>query len=535
MKRHVFISIAALLALAAPAAAQPVGTPNFVGVTANTGTFGSLTTTGAAGANAASVTATGSTTARTLGDRAADVINIRDRGAKCDGTTNDTAAIQAAAAAIPATGGVVYIPPGVCLVRATTFLKSNTTVKGDGWGSVLLADATWPATGGQYAVFENVNWAATSITDTNITIQDIQLDYGSFGPILPSGGGKHMVRFRQTQNVIVRNVLFQTRGAEDAVAGLGVLNMLVDGNSAYDFRNCAYDFWTSPTKVRIVNNYAQTDHSAQVFNFNPEGAVGPGVASGLVVANNNFVVTGARAGPSIAAPLAAGTTVDDIVVAGNLFDNAYLVIRGAVTNAVVSNNVFNKPRGGDSVILAYANAGGTPNNLTISGNNIVDPDTAAPNIAVIRADATGTMSTITGNTISGSSYSAVPGIATGTNVTVVSGNYVSTGAVSTSFSISNTGDLRVPNGSSMKWYDASGGPVYMKLQTDNNLVAQGTDATGAIRNLFSIQQRNSTSPFIFAIPIATSQTVQLTAIPTTCTGHGSGTLWSNAGVVNICP
>jgi hypothetical protein len=47
-------------------------------------------------ASAANVTATGGTTARTEADRAADVFNIADYGAKCDGSTNDNTAINAA-------------------------------------------------------------------------------------------------------------------------------------------------------------------------------------------------------------------------------------------------------------------------------------------------------------------------------------------------------------------------------------------------------------------------------------------------------
>jgi hypothetical protein len=48
------------------------------------------------------VTATGGSAARTIKDRAADVFNIADYGAKCDGTTNDNAAINAAVAAAAA-------------------------------------------------------------------------------------------------------------------------------------------------------------------------------------------------------------------------------------------------------------------------------------------------------------------------------------------------------------------------------------------------------------------------------------------------
>ena len=46
------------------------------------------------------------------------VVNVKDKGAKGDGRTEDTKAIQNAIDEVAGTGGTVYIPPGTYLVRA---------------------------------------------------------------------------------------------------------------------------------------------------------------------------------------------------------------------------------------------------------------------------------------------------------------------------------------------------------------------------------------------------------------------------------
>ena len=63
------------------------------------------------------VKAEGSTELRTLGERFADVVNVKDFGAKGDGVTDDTDAIQAALNAAT-NGGVVYFPQGTYSVTA---------------------------------------------------------------------------------------------------------------------------------------------------------------------------------------------------------------------------------------------------------------------------------------------------------------------------------------------------------------------------------------------------------------------------------
>ena len=63
------------------------------------------------------ITATGSTTSRSVQDRWAGLANVLDFGAKCDGTTDDTAAVNAAIAhASSIGGGVIQFPRSTCLM-----------------------------------------------------------------------------------------------------------------------------------------------------------------------------------------------------------------------------------------------------------------------------------------------------------------------------------------------------------------------------------------------------------------------------------
>lgn len=92
----------------------------------------------------ASVTATGSTASRTLADRFAQVVNVKDFGAKGDGTTDDSASINLAIAHVNAllkngVGGspvALYLPAGIYYISANTLTSfaqnTNGSVLGDG-------------------------------------------------------------------------------------------------------------------------------------------------------------------------------------------------------------------------------------------------------------------------------------------------------------------------------------------------------------------------------------------------------------------
>ena len=81
--------------------------------------------------------ATGSTNARSLANRFADVVNVKDFGAVGDGVTDDTIAIKAAIVA--GAGKVVFFPAGTYSYAGNTPASaSGTTLQGEGRNSSII-------------------------------------------------------------------------------------------------------------------------------------------------------------------------------------------------------------------------------------------------------------------------------------------------------------------------------------------------------------------------------------------------------------
>jgi hypothetical protein len=112
----------------------------------------------------------------------AQVVNVRDFGAVGDGITNDSAAVEKAAAAISSSGGILYFPTGKYYLPVGSYnpysafkftMKDSMTIKGDGKGITLII--------GHQTVFGIMSdWAIFKFNNSNkhITIEGISFYQG---------------------------------------------------------------------------------------------------------------------------------------------------------------------------------------------------------------------------------------------------------------------------------------------------------------------------------------------------------------------
>ena len=157
-------------------------------VTDDASVGGDLTVTGAISGN---VTSTGSTTARSLATRFAEVVNVKDYGAVGDGVTDDTAAIQAAVDA----GTVIYFPTGIYVVDPTTGVevKGGLTITGDGKCNSLLLSAN---TSAGSIIKRDFDTGGTNEYIKGVLVKDIGIVLNHVQPADPSNADQIGFDFR---------------------------------------------------------------------------------------------------------------------------------------------------------------------------------------------------------------------------------------------------------------------------------------------------------------------------------------------------
>ena len=124
-------------------------------------------------------------------------VNVRDFGATGDGTTDDSSAIQSALSSIRITGGMIYFPAGIYLIKTAVMFYSNQTLIFDG------------ATLKQGAAIDNLLRSYSESTWTGYDgVHDVVIYGGTF-----DGGtyteNNSLLAFCHAKNIIVDKCTFK--------------------------------------------------------------------------------------------------------------------------------------------------------------------------------------------------------------------------------------------------------------------------------------------------------------------------------------
>lgn len=187
---------------------------------------------------------------RTMMSKARDIINARDFGVVCDGTTDDTANINNSivyANSLP-NGAEVILPSGICLVSETStfdaaiFLLNNVSLRGQGIDvtTIKIAD-------NQASVHVISTGGTTFGTAHNVGIYNLTVDGNRRGN---SNGiairvGQEGVDDMQVNTVAIRNsgsyaIGLQSEGTDgQAIKSFKGINIIMDdcGNDCLDSKN----------------------------------------------------------------------------------------------------------------------------------------------------------------------------------------------------------------------------------------------------------------------------------------------------------
>lgn len=141
-----------------------------------------------------------------------DYISIKDFGAKCDGITDDTAAVQKAVNTAPR----ILFPKGTCLLNSTVTLNAGSALRGEGMKvSIVKQGGVSGVTMGTF--FANSGAAGSKLSGIQITDMTI---YGQ-SDILGFSGFQHLVSLNGVKDVLIENVEFRGFRGDGIYIGSG--------------------------------------------------------------------------------------------------------------------------------------------------------------------------------------------------------------------------------------------------------------------------------------------------------------------------
>lgn len=361
------------------------------------------------------------------------IFNIKDFGAKGDGVTDDTAAIQQAIdAAAAAGGGQVYVPPGTWIVSGgeepsdgCLMLKSNVYMYGDGMGvsNIKVADGSdTKITGIVRSAYgeETHDFGLSNLTldgnrdnttgkidgwfngyipdqegyDSNVTLDGVEIkDCSGYG----------FDPHEQTVNMVIKNSVSHGNGLDGFVADF-LSDSIFENNIAYDNDRHGFNVVTSTHDFTLSNNVAYG---------NGGGGIVVQRGSENIPSPANITITGGEVYDNGAEGVLVKLSSDVTVSGVDIHDNGSAGVRiyGSTQVDIIDNTLSNNGTGGavpEIIIQSYDDTNGVSGKYfngsdnTIQGNTIIGGAQSTYGVAERNEDGTD-RNAIIANTISNTS------------------------------------------------------------------------------------------------------------------------------------
>ena len=410
-------------------------------------------------------------------------------GARCDGTTDDTIAIQKAENSADDVCGTVFIPATANGCKVTDadgdgsgiLVSSCVTIAGEGWGSKLVAGANF----GNADLLETAeNPATEGARPVNVTIRDLTLD-GNKANNSTGGEASMGITLRATVDALVSNVrILNPKGDCVYIGGASTATVRPLRNTVRGV-HCSGPARNgiavvSGHQINILGNHVE-DWGFGAIDLELESTADLAVEEANIVGNvmENGDTDANDVGINVIADT-AGQVLKGVSVVGNVVDHAGvgLQFRGTTALTVSANTIRNTVD--DCIRSASGAAGMDPVGTVITGNAL--NTCGNEGIQFLRASDI----TITSNTIRNTAASAIRlnnggggtgtgtptyVLATGNNVTGVdtdaSGNDYCISVTATSGAIANN----VLRNCDYKGIDFGGGQLTL---AGNDISSSGT-------------------------------------------------------------
>lgn len=274
------------------------------------------------------------------------LVNVKDFGAKGDGITDDTLAIQSAINHLGKEGGIVYFPIGTFLCNNIQ-LKSNLSIVGDGWESILQQKSG--LTGFQSLLGVNQGGIDTNQPEgnkqltgsiKNILISNVTLK----GTVDTEGFSQwvHLLSLNSCSNILIDTVMFE--GFRGDAIFIGVESMTERHVSNVLIRNSGFDGINKENRnaisildgsdITIEDNFfkrtTRSDMPGAIdIEPNKQKSIAWTILKDITIKNNHFSDIGTIAivysNPNYQSEMLKGST-NGINIEGNIIEDTHVGI-----------------------------------------------------------------------------------------------------------------------------------------------------------------------------------------------------------------